>query len=91
MFLCLNFQEELRLRMKLPGDIHHGIVVYRVVRESPADHAGIQPGDVITHINGNEIHECSEVMELLETNKELVVTIRRENRQAFNVLIKPEY
>jgi len=86
-----QIKEELRLRMKLPGDIHHGIVVYRVVRESPADNAGIQPGDVITHINGNEIHECSEVMELLETNKDLVVTIRRENRHAFNVLIKPEY
>lgn len=86
-----QIKEELRLRMKLPGDIHHGIVVYRVVRESPADNAGIQPGDVITHINGNEIHECSEVMELLETNAELVVTIRRENQHPFNVLIKPEY
>merc|ERR1712037_1095078 len=89
--ITAQIKEELRLRMKLPGDIHHGIVVYRVVRESPADNAGIQPGDVITHINGNEIYECSEVMELLETNKELVVTIRRENRRAFNVLIKPEY
>ena len=77
--------------MHLPGDIYHGIVVYRVVQESPADKAGIQPGDVITHINGNEIHECSEVMELLETTAELLVTVRRKNLTAFNVKVQPEY
>ena len=74
----------------LPRDISHGIVVYRIVQESPADRAGIQPGDVITHINGIEIHQCSEVMEFLETNEELNVTIRRENHRPFNISVKPE-
>lgn len=82
--------EDLRLRMNLPRDINHGIVVYRVVQESPADNAGIQPRDVITHINGVEIHECSEVMEFLETKEVLVVTIRRGNQRPFNFTVKPE-
>ena len=82
--------EDLRHRMNLAPDINHGIVVYRVVQESPADNAGIQPGDVITHINGIEIFECSEVMEFLETQDVLVVTIRRENQRPFNFTVKPE-
>jgi len=86
-----QIMDELRLRMNLPRDINHGIVVYRIVQESPADRAGIQPGDVITHINGIEIHEASEVMEFLETNEELHVTIRRENHRPFNISVKPEF
>ena len=45
---------------------------------------------MITHINGIEIHEASEVMEFLETNEELHVTIRRENHRPFNISVKPE-
>ena len=35
--------------------MRHGIVVFRVVRQSPADAAGVLPGDIVTHINGTEV------------------------------------
>ena len=35
--------------------MRHGIVVFRVVRHSPADAAGVLPGDIVTHVNGTEV------------------------------------
>ncbi len=48
------------------GDEHNGAVVESTVPGTPAEKAGIQAGDVITHVDGKEI----------ATRDELVTTIR---------------
>lgn len=44
--------QELQLRHQLPVNITQGILVFRMVQESPADKSGMRPGDIITQING---------------------------------------
>jgi len=42
-----------------------GILVAGVMRNSPGALAGLKPGDIITHINENEINIASEAMQLV--------------------------
>lgn len=46
--LTINPQiiEELRARLEMPAGVKAGIVIFRIVRESPADRAGLMPGCV---------------------------------------------
>ena len=36
--------EELRRRQQLAAFVQHGVLVFRMVQDSPADRAGIRPG-----------------------------------------------
>ncbi len=40
----------------------HGVVVTNIVREGPADKAGLDRGDILTHINGNLIANVNEAL-----------------------------
>ncbi len=44
--LTINPQiiEELRARLEMPASVNSGIVIFRIIRGSPADRAGILPG-----------------------------------------------
>jgi len=81
---------QLKQKIGLPKNLEHGIVVYQVVQESPADKAGIETRDVITHINGVEIYDTGNVYELLETPEDLHVTLIRDNVQKL-VTVRPDF
>jgi serine protease Do len=49
-----DLDEEAAKKLGLDGG--HGVLVYRVVPDSPADRAGIEGGDVIVHWNDQDIH-----------------------------------
>ena len=59
------------------------------LQESPADKAGIETRDIITHINGIEMHDTRNVYELLESPQDLSVTLIRDNVIKF-VTVRPE-
>lgn len=80
---------ELRQKMNFPRDLNSGIIVYRVVVDSPSDNAGIRPGDIITHINGMQMRQTSQVFELLESNVDLELIVRRGD-QTLKMTVKPE-
>lgn len=44
----------------LKTDRKEGAVVFSVERRSPADESGIEPGDIITKVNGNLIHRAED-------------------------------
>src|SRR5271167_3335165 len=54
----ITFQEENSINPVLMRElgVPYGIVVEAVEPGSPADKAGLQPGDVITNINGQPVH-----------------------------------
>ena len=69
-----------------------GILVFQVGRGSPADKAGLRPGDVIQQINNQRVTEADTVQRLIEeagVGGELQVELRRDGR-IVALTIKPE-
>ena len=56
---------------------------------SPADQVGLQPGDIITHINGKEIHDSGEFNSFLEGHEDLCIKFTRKD-QIMQVTVTPE-
>ena len=59
-----------------------GIFVDDVMKNSPADSAGLQPGDKITYYSGNKIDSNTKLIELLDyikENDEVALTIKRND------------
>ena len=86
---------QLRLNpsVDLPNTLTHGIIVFKLVIGSPADKAGVVPGDIVTHINGVDIHESKDVYRILETDQDLQVTIVRTvdaKAKTLKLTVKPE-
>lgn len=67
-------------------------VVSRVFKESPAEKAGFEPGDIIEAVDGKSIENLStdEIKELVlgEPNTEVVITITRKNEKLDLICIR---
>ena len=46
-----------------------GVIVAGVLRNGPADQAGIKPGDIITHINGNSVEDSNDALNLIASSR----------------------
>jgi S1-C subfamily serine protease len=73
--------QELQLRHHLPLNVNQGILVFRMVQDSPADRSGMRPGDIITHINGSAITSSKDIYKFLEETGSLKMTIIRKGRE----------
>ncbi len=63
--------------------IDHGVVVRQVEKGAPADRAGVQPGDIITEVNGEKIASWNDFVRDVVTKKigdKITLTIVRERR-----------
>lgn len=90
--ITLNPQiiEELKTRIQVPQNVHHGIIIYRIVLHSPADVAGLKPGDIVTHINGKPIHGSRDVYKLLEGREDMNFTVIRDQNRFHQITVRPE-
>src|SRR6185312_9671661 len=57
--------------------IPHGVVIVEVKRGSPAGNIGIQPGDLVTQINGKEVADTKQLNTLLDAANRWRISIRR--------------
>nr|BAN21342.1 serine protease htra2 [Riptortus pedestris] len=73
----------------IPAIINSGVLVWKVMINSPAFRAGLQPGDIVTEINGQTITGASSVYKILEGSGDLKMTVYRQN-QKFIVNVSPE-
>ncbi|XP_052852534.1 serine protease HTRA2, mitochondrial [Drosophila gunungcola] len=82
---------ELKSRSQnMPSNLTHGVLVWKVIVGSPAHSGGLQPGDIVTHINKKEIKNSSDVYDALADNsKDLDIVILRGVKQ-MHVTITPE-
>ncbi|XP_068154090.1 serine protease HTRA2, mitochondrial [Drosophila tropicalis] len=82
---------ELKSRSQnMPSNLMHGVLVWKVIVGSPAHSGGLQPGDIVTHINKKEIKNSSDVYDALGCgDKELNMIIMRGVKQ-MHVTITPE-
>jgi len=79
------------LASSLGLDRPYGALVASVIPNSPAEKAGIKPGDVILDFNGNEVTEMRKLPRLVaetKVNSNSKVTIwRSEKKKSLNVVI----
>ncbi|SPP80275.1 serine protease HTRA2, mitochondrial [Drosophila guanche] len=82
---------ELKSRIQnMPANLSHGVLVWKVIVGSPAHSGGLQPGDIVTHINKKEIKNSSDLYDALaEGHKVLEIVILRGVQQ-LHVKITPE-
>jgi len=75
----------------------HGMLIAGVLRDGPADLAGIQPGDVVEHINGKQVDNARAAMTLIAQTgpgKELLIEGVREGKPFRSAVVtgpRPEH
>jgi regulator of sigma E protease len=67
-------------------------VIGSVAPDTPAQHAGLQPGDVVRDIDGTAIYDFGQIPEIVTTSggQELAVTLERQGHP-YTVHITPKY
>lgn len=75
------------LKLKRAG----GILIAGVLKDGPADHAGIKPGDILKALDGDEISNSAEILNLVAAlppgRTVLLTIIRNHSEKSFKVTI----
>jgi serine protease Do len=83
---------EMRQQMQVPANVK-GAVIDQVQPGSPADNAGLQPGEVIVSVNRKPVTSASEVKEALASvpkGQDALVLVWSNGGSTFRVLHAPE-
>jgi len=70
--------------------IHDGVLLARIAPGSPADHAGLRVGDIVTHLDGDRVHrsgEMSQAIRQLKPGARVSLTVMRDGR-AFSTTVR---
>ena len=88
LFACLAFMIVFLIGMEAPPPR-----IADIEKDSPAEKAGLQPGDVIKEVNGEKVIEFNEVRfaVLLATPHEPIEFVVERDGQLMNFDIKPDY
>ncbi|XP_013183248.1 uncharacterized protein LOC106129280 [Amyelois transitella] len=89
--LSPNILMELRMRNpEMPTDIKHGILVWKVIIGSPAYTGGLQPGDIVTSINGKPVFSATDIYNILENSTGSLQIEAVRGRQKIKLTVTPE-
>jgi S1-C subfamily serine protease len=93
----ITLTEQLRKQInaeanpELSIDIRQGVLVARVMKNSPAAQAGIKAGDIIISVNNQKVVSAGDVQSAVETARigtELPLKVRR-NQKDVGVVVRP--
>lgn len=76
--------EDLHAGLNLPAGVHGGALVAQVAGGSPANKAGIEPGDVISEVNGQAMKVHSEIVNtigLMKPGTSISLTLYRDGKK----------
>lgn len=86
---CIGIEgQEVSDAMSEQG-LHEGIYVLNVVTDRPAYNGGIQNGDIITAVDGRQIHTMKEyqsILDNLECGQLINITVQRNGRDYYTEL-----
>lgn len=69
--------------------VRHGVLVWKVMLGSPAHNAGLQPGDIVTHANGEPVVDSSNIYTILEQPGTIKLQIIRKGKILY-ITVEPE-
>ncbi|KAK6295226.1 hypothetical protein J4Q44_G00344520 [Coregonus suidteri] len=81
---------ELKLRDSSFPDVTHGIMIHRVIMGSPANRAGMKPGDIVLEINGTKVNTSEEIYNAVRTSDSITMVIRR-GQDLLRLHMTPEF
>jgi len=70
----------------------NGLIVRAVVANSPAEEAGIEPGDIILEVDGQPVHRQGDMQDIVNSIEEgaEITLLRLRNGQKEEITLKPE-
>ena len=81
-----NLTDDARQQINAPEQVH-GVLVQNVRPESPADDAGIQPGDVIVEVNRKPAQSASQfASELHESGKDVLLLVWSKGNASYRTI-----
>jgi serine protease Do len=83
-FLGVNYRVITR-DLALLNEVPQGAYIQEIVPNSPAEKAGIEPGDIITKIDGKQVDDQNVISELVRTKKpgdKVAIELWSENENA---------
>ncbi|XP_060825085.1 serine protease HTRA2, mitochondrial [Bombus pascuorum] len=81
---------ELQKKLKgIPHNIRYGVLIYKVIVGSPAHLGGLQAGDIVTHVNDEEVESSASIYKAIESSRILRMTVIR-GLEVLHLRIEPE-
>lgn len=81
---------ELKLRDPSFPDVTHGILIHRVIAGSPANRAGMHPGDIVVEINGVKVNTSEEIYQAVRSSDSITMVVQRGHK-LLQLQMTPEY
>lgn len=88
--LTTSIIAELKLRDPMFPDVTHGILIHRVITGSPANRAGMLPGDVVLEINGTKVNTSEEIYQAVRSSNSITVLVQR-GQELHQLQMTPEF
>jgi S1-C subfamily serine protease len=82
--------EEMRSRMPMMLSIYKGVYIAGVMSNSTAQRAGLQPGDIIIQVNGQDIETSADLIKHVQEDETLKLRVIRNHGIVFDILVTPE-
>ncbi|XP_020500907.2 serine protease HTRA2, mitochondrial isoform X1 [Labrus bergylta] len=81
---------ELKLRDPSFPDVTHGILIHKVIMGSPANRAGMLPGDIVLEINGVKVNTSEEIYQTVRSSDQITMVVQR-GHELLQLHMTPEY
>ena len=91
--LTPDILREFQLRNDLSADVKYGVLIWKILLDSPAFICGLKPGDVIVAINTQKVYTANDVYDLLnssDSSQGLTIRVYRQ-KNLIEINVKPEH